>query len=68
MKNKKGFHLTFTALCFVFAVACAVIYGVSNNENIRILSAVGFAVCSAVFIKMFLEFLKEIRFGRKIFG
>jgi hypothetical protein len=68
MKNKRNFHLIFSSLCFVFAVVCAVLYGISGDVTVRFFSAIGFTACSLVFIKIFLEFLKEIRFGKKIFA
>ena len=68
MKNKKNFHLTVSLVCFVFAAACAVIYGIWKDDNVRFLSAIGFTACSAIFLKMFFDFLKDIRFGKKFFA
>lgn len=68
MKNKKNLHLAFSIICFVISVALAVVYGVVRDETVRFLSAMGFTACAMVFLKMFLEFLKDIRFGRKLFA
>jgi len=68
MKNKKNFHLTFSIICFVFAVFCALVYGFLQDRTIRFLAALGFTACAVVFIKMFLDFLKDIQFGRKLFS
>lgn len=68
MKNKKNFHLIFSIICFVFAVLCAVLYGLSGDVTVRFFSAIGFTACAMVFLKMFFEFLREIRFGKKVFS
>lgn len=68
MKNKRNFHLAFSIICFAFAVLCAIIYGINGNVTVRFFAAIGFTACALVFLKMFLEFLKEIRFGRRIFA
>ena len=54
MKNKKNFHLIFSIACFVFAVLCAVIYGISGDVTVRFFAAAGFTACSLVFLKMFM--------------
>ena len=68
MKNKKNLHLTFSIVCFVVSLALAFVYGFVKDETVRFLSAIGFTACAMVFLKMFLEFLKDIRFGRKFFA
>ena len=68
MKSKKNLHLIFSIICFAASVACSLIYGLCGDETVRFIAAIGFTACSLVFIKMFLEFLKEIRFGRKLFA
>ena len=68
MKNKRNLHLGVSLICFVFAVVCAVIYGFRRDDTVRFLAAGGFAACTVIFIKMFFDFLKDIRFGRKLFG
>ena len=67
MKNKKNFHLVLSICCFVAAAICATVYAIGKNENVRFLSALGFTACAVIFLKMFLEFLKEISFGKKLF-
>ncbi|MBQ8447719.1 MAG: hypothetical protein IJX27_02165 [Clostridia bacterium] len=68
MKNKRNFHLTISIICLAFAIACAVIYGVWKDDNVRFLSAIGFTACACIFLKMLFEFLRDIRFGRKLFA
>ncbi len=68
MKNKKKIRLIFVILCFISAILCAVIYGVWKDNTMRFLAAVGFTACAMIFVKMLLEFLKEIRFGSKLFA
>jgi hypothetical protein len=68
MKDKKNFHLLLSAVCFIIAFACALAYGISGDVTVRFFAAVGFAACSLVFLKMFFEFLKEIRFGKRLFA
>ena len=67
MKNNRNVQLILSILCFLFSVFCAIAYAVFENRNIRILSAIGFTACFVVFFKMFMEYLKNIGFGRKIF-
>ena len=55
-------------ICFVFAIVCAVIYGVWGNVNVRFFAAIGFTACAMVFLKMFFEFLRDIRLGSKLFA
>ena len=68
MKNKRNFHLILSSVCFVFGVGCAVLYGLVGNVSVRFFAAAGFTACSLVFLKMFIEFLKEIQFGKKLFA
>ncbi|MBQ7291211.1 MAG: hypothetical protein IJW76_05795 [Clostridia bacterium] len=68
MKKKKHLYLLASIISFVVAVICAVIYGVVKAQEVRILSAAGFTGCAVVFFKMLIDFLKEIRFGKKLFG
>jgi rRNA processing protein Gar1 len=66
--KKKHQYLLISILCFIIATACAVVYGIVKLQEVRIISAAGFAGCAAVCIRMFIDFLKEIGFGKKVFG
>ena len=66
--KKKHQYLLISILCFIIATVCAVIYGIVKSQEVRILSAAGFSGCAAVCIRMFIDFLKEIGFGKKVFG
>ena len=68
MKNKKNLNLIVSIVCFLLAVAFAVVYAFWKNETVRILSALGFTACFVVLFKMLLEFLKDISFGKKLFA
>ncbi len=68
MKKKKNLYLFISIVCFIAAVVCAVIYGVIKVTEVRILSAAGFTACAVVCLKMLLDYLKEIRFGKRLFG
>lgn len=67
-KPGKHTHLTVSIICFAAATALAIVYAVWENKEVRFLSAVGFAACGVICFKMFLEYLKDIGFGRKLFG
>jgi hypothetical protein len=68
MKNKRNLHLATSIVCFIFAAVCATVYGFWRNDTVRFVAAAGFAACSVIFIKMFLEYLKDIRFANKLLG
>ncbi len=68
MKHKKELYLTVSIICFIAAVVFAVMYGVTEVRETRLLSGIGFAGCAIVFLKMFIDYLKEIRFGKRLFG
>ena len=68
MKNKNNMNLLFSAASFIVAVACSLFYALSGNETVRFIAAIGFTACSIVFIKMFLAFLRDINFGKKLFA
>ncbi|MBQ8402897.1 MAG: hypothetical protein IJX55_00545 [Clostridia bacterium] len=68
MKKKKHLYLLISIICFVAAVVFAVLYGVVKATEVRFLSAAGFTACALVCFKMLMDYLKEIRFGRRLFG
>lgn len=68
MKNKKNLNLIVSIVCFILAVAFAIVYALWKNESVRMLSAAGFTACFVVLFKVFLEFLKDIGFGKKLFA
>ncbi len=68
MKNKRQIYLIVSIICFAAAVFFAVLYGVTEVKETRLLAGIGFTACAIVFFKMFLDYLKEIHFGKKIFG
>ncbi len=68
MKDKKNIYLVVSIVCFAAAVVFAVLYGVTEVREIRLLSGIGFTACAVVFFKMFIDYLKQIEFGKKLFG
>ena len=68
MKNKNNMNFIFSVLCFIVAVGFSILYALSGNETIRFFAAIGFTACTVVFLKMFFAFLRDIRFGKKLFA
>ena len=68
MKNKKNTYLIVTMLCFIIATALAFVYAFIDNKEIRFISALCFTACAVICLKTFFEYLKELGFGKKLFG
>ena len=68
MKNKKNTYLIVTMLCFVIATVFAFLYAFLDNREIRFISALCFTACAVICLKTFFEYLKEIGFGKRLFG
>lgn len=67
-KHSPHTHLAVSIICFVTSVILAVVYAVWESKEVRFLSALGFTACGVICFKTFLEYLKDIGFGRKFFG
>jgi hypothetical protein len=67
-RNTPRTRLIVSIVCLICAVILAIVYAVWENKEVRFLSAVGFASCGVICFKAFLEYLKDIGFGKKFFG
>jgi hypothetical protein len=68
VKKNNVLRLAICLICFAASFVRAVLYAVLESRDLRLISAIGFSICLLICLKIFFEYLKEIGFGKRLFG